>query len=174
MRKFEDGTGAPTHIHSPDDACKPFVMTSFEYRHPAFLDHPAAEQEHIGSLGRQTDVRLRADLGLGDLAAKMMDHRGELHSETEAERLRQLAGKHEAVLNPSGCTVRIAEVPEYVSRENVARDAGVVPGVLVGQTAMLVDLIQRDPLLEVLKSPSEVAAPVERVAENIMSDEPQH
>src|SRR5262249_25572865 len=139
VRELKDGSGPPTHIHPLNDTCEACVMTSFAYRRPAFLDHPAAEQEHIGPLSGQTDVRLRRNLGLGDLPAKMMDHRGKLHDETEAERLRQLAGEREAALDPPSGTVRIAEVPEYVRREDVARDARVVPRVLVRQTAMLVE-----------------------------------
>ena len=97
----------------------------------------------------------------------------ELHRKAQAERLRQLTSVRDTFLDASRRAIGISQVPEHVRREDPARDAGIVAGVFMRQAAMLVAPIERDALLQVLQRPGEIAAPVERVAEDVVSDQAQ-
>jgi hypothetical protein len=139
MWEFQDGVGAPADVHSLADASEPWRVLSFMRHRPALLDHAAAEHEHVRLLGRESNVRRSDGPDLGDLAAEVMDHGRELHRDAQAERLRQLPREREAVRYAPGCAIRVAEVPERICGEDVARNARIIARMLVGEVAVSVE-----------------------------------
>src|SRR5262249_3480094 len=137
-------------------------------QHPASIESSPRHPDRNLLLAREGRGCLDLLLGQLPLPAELMEFRSKEQGSSDTDRIREILGQSEGSVASLQSLLRIAEMPQGMSRKVPAYDPRVYPRHQEAQGTVLLEIVEGNPLLQVRSGQGQFSCEEQRLPQGSM------